>query len=352
MRRQRDGEVSEVLPSNCNVRTTVHEYGGSCFIVDADTIYFSNFQDQRLYRFEHGRELSPITPPGNLRYADPRMDARWDRIICVCEDHSLSGKEPVNTLIAISCRNNESTVLASGNDFYSSPRISPDGSRLAWLTWNHPNMPWDGTELFVGEFDSQGSIKNPVKVAGGPSESIFQPEWSPGRRLYFVCDRTGWWNLYRWPNTSEPFYPMQAEFGLPQWVFGMSAYAIGSEERAICSYSANQVNHVAIINLSKRTLDNIPLPYVEYSSVKANPGHAYFIASSSTSKAALIHVDLASMTPEVLYQPKSPHFDPSYISVAESIQFPTSGGLKAFGFYYQPKNRDYQGLEGEHLPCL
>jgi dipeptidyl aminopeptidase/acylaminoacyl peptidase len=352
MRRRNDGEVSEVLPSNCNVRTTVHEYGGSCFAVDGDTVYFSNFQDQRIYRFEGGKDPSPITSPGGLRFADLRIDAKRNRIICVREDHSISGGEPVNTLIAVSPENNVNTVLASGSDFYSSPRVSPDGSRLAWLTWNHPNMPWDGTELFVGEFDSQGSVESPIKVAGGPRESIFQPEWSPGGWLYFVSDRTGWWNLYRWANTTEPVYPMQAEFGLPQWVFGMSTYAIDSEDKIICYYSADQVNHLAIINPSTRTLENISSPYVEYGAVKTNRGHAYLIASSSTSKAALLHLDLAAMTYEVLYTPKSPHFDSSYLSTAELIQFPTSGGFKAFGLYYSPKNRDFEGLEGEHPPLL
>jgi len=352
MRRRESGEISEVLPATYNVRTTVHEYGGSCFALDGDVVYFSNFQDQRIYRFEGYKEPFPITPSGTLRYADLRFDSKRNRIICVREDHSILGHEPMNTLMAVPCQDSESILLAEGNDFYSSPRVSPDGSHLAWLTWNHPNMPWDGTELFVGEFNSQGLIANQVKVAGGPNESIFQPEWSPDGRLYFVSDRTGWWNLYCWQKSPEPIYQMPAEFGVPQWVFGMSTYAIESEDRIICSYSQNQANHLATITPSKRTLDDLPLEFSDYAALKAHDGHVYFIASSSTSKGALIHLDLTKMRHEILYRPKTPQFDPRYISVAEPIQFPRSGESKAYGFYYSPKNPDYEGLEGERPPLL
>ena len=354
MRRVEDGRISEVLPSNCNVRTTVHEYGGNCFAVNGDSIYFSNFEDQRIYRSNPNLEPKPITPQENFRYADLTVDRKRDRIICVGENHSVMGHEPVNSLVTVPLQDHESpTVLVSGNDFYASPRLSPDGSRLAWITWNHPNMPWDGTELHVGEFGADGSIHNSLRVAGGEKESIFQPEWSPKGTLYFVSDRTGWWNLYRSLNEHvEPVYPMRAEFGLPQWVFGMSTYSLESEERAICSYSLLGIRHLAIVNLTKKTLDNVELPYQEYSSVKTVPDHAYFIASSSTMKAVLVHLDLATMFHEILYRPETPFFDTAYISTPKNIKFPTSGGLEAYGMYYEPKNQDYKGLEGELPPLL
>lgn len=113
-------------------------------------------------------------------------------------------------------------VLVSGYDFFSNPRLSPDGTHLAWLSWRHPNMPWDGTELWLGELAPDGGIVNARIVAGGREESIFQPEWSPGGVLHFVSDRSGWWNLYRWQGgEAEALAPVEAEFGEPQWVFGI-----------------------------------------------------------------------------------------------------------------------------------
>ena len=353
IRRRKDGQVSEVLSSNYNVRTTVHEYGGSCFAVNDDSIFFSNFKDQRLYRSTSNAEPTPITPHGNFRYADLTIDRKRNRIICVCEDHSVVGREPVNSIVTVPLQGGKPSVLISGNDFYASPRLSSDGSRLAWITWNHPNMPWDGSELYVAEIGENDSILNPQLVAGGRRESIFQPEWSPASTLYFVSDITGWWNLYRLRNRSvEPVYPMSAEFGEPQWIFGMSTYALESEERAICAYSLGGIKHLAVVNLTKKTLDNVPLPYQEYDSVRAAPGHAYFLAASLTSKAVLVHLNLTTMVAEILYRPKTPMFDPDYLSIPKPIEFPTSGGLKAYGMHYEPKNRDYVGLAGEFPPLL
>src|SRR5262249_22675726 len=151
------------------------------------------------------------------------------RLICVCEDHTRMESEAVNTLVSIPLDGNgggELETLISGNDFYSTPCLSPDGLHLAWLTWNHPNMPWDGSELWISELDTDGSIKRSERIAGGPDESIFQPRWSPDGVLYFVSDRSGWWNLYRWRDGQvEPLCVKAAEFGLPQWVFGQSTYA-------------------------------------------------------------------------------------------------------------------------------
>ena len=352
MRREKNGLITEVLPSQYNVRTAVHEYGGSCFAI-GEAVYFSNFKDQRIYRSESSQETKPITPEGAFRYADLILDRKRDRIICVREDHSTLGDQPVNNLVTVPFDRSPPSVLISGNDFYASPRLSPNQSSLAWLTWNLPNMPWDGTELHVANFGSDRKIADAVLVAGGRDESIFQPEWSPDGTLYFVSDRTGWWNLYRWSNGEvEPVCPMQAEFGEPQWVFGISTYSLESQNRAVCYYSLDGAKHLAIINLRKKTLENIELPYQEYSCVKTVPCHAYFLAASSTSKTALVHLDLATRLHEVLYRPKTPQFDSAYISVAKPIEFPTSGGFKAYGLYYEPKNRDYEGPAGELPPLL
>lgn len=203
-RRTPDGTITDVTPLPFNVRTRVHEYGGGSFTVKDGTIYFSNFADQRLYK---GTGAAPLQEPqpiskdsgGNLRYADAVIDTGRGRIICVCEDHTAGGHEPTNTLVSINLENGEDIqVLTSGSDFYSSPRLSGDRTQLAWLSWNHPNMPWDGTQLWVASIQADGLLGEPQLVAGGVEESVFQPEWSPDGVLYFVSDRTGWWNLYRW----------------------------------------------------------------------------------------------------------------------------------------------------------
>ncbi|HEV7473714.1 MAG TPA: hypothetical protein VGN90_06685, partial [Pyrinomonadaceae bacterium] len=218
------GKLSDVIPSPFNARTRVHEYGGGDYAVRDGVVYFANFSDQRLYERSGSGTSRAITPSAELRYADAIIDHERRCLICVREDHSVAGREAVNTLASIDLSGNETTgrVLASGNDFYSSPRLSPDGTRLAWLTWNHPNMPWDGTELWVGQFGDDGLLLTSERVAGGLHESIFQPEWSPDGSLYFVSDRTGWWNLYRIDSQGsvEPLGEMQAEFGMPQWGFG------------------------------------------------------------------------------------------------------------------------------------
>ncbi len=208
VRRSSDGTSADVTPAEFNARTRVHEYGGGDYAVSDGTLIFSNFTDQRLYRQERGSEPKPLTPNSARRYADGQVDRRRNHFLCVREDHSTAG-EAVNTLVRIDLAGgDEGTIVVSGNDFYSSPRLSPDGSQLAWLTWNHPNMPWDGTELWVAQLNETGTVIKKEKIAGGVDESIFQPEWSPDGTLYFVSDRTGWWNLYRWKeNKVEPLCP-------------------------------------------------------------------------------------------------------------------------------------------------
>ena len=170
VKRTPEGEITDVTPETFSVRTRVHEYGGGAYLVQKGVVYFSNFTDQRLYRQDPGREPKPITPETDMRYADGCFDAARNRIICVCEDHT-SGGEPVNAIVAVDALGKgEQLVLSKGSDFCSSPRISPDGSTLAWLTWDHPNMPWDGTTLYVADLDTSGPLPTagtPRVVAGG-----------------------------------------------------------------------------------------------------------------------------------------------------------------------------------------
>ena len=354
VRRTSDGRTTDMTPPPFNARTRVHEYGGGAFVVIDGTIYFSNFADQRLYRQEPGAQPRPITPEADLRYADGVIDRRRGRMICVREDHTVAGREAVNTLVSLELEGGEGgQVLVSGNDFYSSPRLSPSGSRLAWLTWNHPNMPWDGTELWAGELKADGSLGRTERVAGGVDESIFQPEWSPDGVLHFVSDRTGWWNLYRWRDGRiEPLCEMAAEFGRPQWLFGMHTYAFESAGRIICTYTEQGTWRLASLDTAARKLELIETPYTKIWSLLAASGRVVFGAGSPTQLPSIVRLDLATRRLEVLRRSSDIAIDTGYLSIPQAIEFPTEHGLTAHAFFYAPQNRDYIAPPGGRPPLL
>jgi dipeptidyl aminopeptidase/acylaminoacyl peptidase len=347
-----DGATADVNPPPFNARTRVHEYGGAGYLAADGVVFFSHFADQRLYRQLPGSPPEALTPEREWRYADAILDRGHNRLICIREDHTDPDHEAVNTVAAVSLETGESIVLVSGNDFYSSPRLSPDGNRLAWLTWNHPNMPWDGCELWVAELDRSGDILSPQKVAGSPAESIFQPEWSPDGILHFVSDRTGWWNLYRWREGNvEALCPMEAEFGGPQWVFGMSYYAFAGGA-ILCAYEKNGHSHLASLDPGTLKLTPIELPYTEIWRVKAGKGFVVLGVGSPTEPSALVRLDLATKQIEVLRRSSNLTIDPGYLSIPQAIEFPTEGGLTAHAIFYPPKNRDFAAPEGEKPPLL
>lgn len=354
VQRAADGTTTDVVSAPYNVRTRVHEYGGGAYAVAPDAVYFSNFADQRLYRQAHGETPEPITPEADLRYADYVVDSSRNLLFGVREDHSGSG-EAVNTLVKVKCNGDEAggEVIVAGNDFYSSPRLSPDGSQLAWLTWNHPNMPWDGCELWIGQVSAEGALGQTERVAGGPTESIFQPTWSPDGVLYFVSDRTGWWNIYRWrAGRVEALCPMEAEFGQPQWVFGLSTYAFESAERLICTYTQHGTSHLASLNTRTLALHEIETPYTDIENLCAAPGQTLLIGGSPTESISVILLDLETGQSAVLRRSSKLEVDPSYTSVPQAIEFPTEHGLTAHAFYYAPRNRDYVGPDNELPPLL
>ncbi|MEG5174842.1 S9 family peptidase [Microcoleus sp. B3-D7] len=366
VRRTPEGKISDVTPHPFNVRTRVNEYGGAAFAVAGGVVYFSHFADQRIYTQTLNSQPEPLTPTANSRYADAIVDKQRNRLICVREDHAGEG-EPVNTIVSINLDNGEDIqILTQGNDFYASPRLSPDGSQLSWICWNHPNMPWDGTELWVAEINADGSLGEKYLVAGGVDESIFQPEWSPDGVLYFVSDKSNWWNFYRWQSRT-PLNPslvrgeaeietslceMAAEFGLPQWVFGMSTYAIVSESKIICTYTQQGQWHLASLDLTTKQLTTIETPYTDISSVKGRGKTVVFLAGSPTESTAIVQLNLATNKLEILRQSSNLSINPGYLSVPEPIEFPTENNLTAFGFFYPPKNQDFAAPAGEKPPLV
>jgi dipeptidyl aminopeptidase/acylaminoacyl peptidase len=353
VRRSAIGDLADVMPTGFNARTRVHEYGGGDYAVANQTIIFSNFADQRLYLQPMDAPPRPLTSIGARRYADGLFDRRRNLYYTVREDHSGDG-EAVNAVVALDLDSvSGSTVVLSGNDFYASPRLSPDGSQLAWLSWNHPNMPWDGTELWLGQLNGDGSVGERQRIAGGPNESIGQPQWSPDGTVHFVSDRTGWWNLYRWrDNQIEALCPMESEFGQPQWTFGGSLYGFASERQIVCSYTKNGIDHLATLDTATKILEDIELPYSAISQVRVDANRVVFIGASATETSAVIALDLATRQFEVLRRSRDISVDTGYLSEARAIEFPTAQGLTAHGYFYAPKNRDYAAPADDKPPLL
>ncbi|MBX2998282.1 MAG: S9 family peptidase [Caldilineaceae bacterium] len=348
--RSEDGATEDLVPAPFNARTRVHEYGGGAYTVHAGTLYFANFADQRLYRTRRGEDPQPLTPAAvDLRYADFIVDAGRNRLIAIREDHRQSSREAVNAVVSIPLDGeHEGEILVSGNDFYSTPRLSPDGSQLAWLTWNHPNMPWDGSELWVAPVHADGSLGEAKLIAGGVSESIFQPAWSPDGVLYFVSDRTDWWNLYRWRGSEiDAVTQMEAEFGQPQWSFGGSTYDFVSDRQILCTYSQNGISSLALIDTSTLILTQLETPYTDVSGIQANERVAVLRAGSPTQMPVILRVDLNTLRSEVIRQSGQIDIDPRYFSQPQPIEFPTENGLTAHAFYYPPHNPDFTAPAGE-----
>jgi dipeptidyl aminopeptidase/acylaminoacyl peptidase len=364
-----DGPV-DITPPGFNVRTRVHEYGGASYTVHKGAVYFTNFADQRVYRQEPGHEPVAMTDAGPM-WADYRVDAARHRLIGVRE------QDGVNTIAAIPDR-----VLIEGADFYSDPIVSPDGKFLAWLQWDHPNMPWDGTELWVGAFNASGLIGVREKIAGGPHESIFQPEWSPDGALYFVSDRTGWWNLYRWSGKDvEAIHPMAAEFGKPQWTFSMVTYAFVSGTRMAATYTQNGRWKLAMINVYTKQFTPIDLDVQPLESIRARATEGadntrategtdkqtrategtdrqarategtdiYFLGGSATKSAAIMR--LRGRNLEILRSSTGEPIPREWISVPESVTF-TVKDRQVHAFYYPPHNPGVTPPANERPPLL
>lgn len=350
----------DLTPAPFNARTRVHEYGGGAYTVHNDTAYFANFADQRLYRQELGGAPQPVTPDlgaGVVRFANGVMDGRNGRLLAIREDHRQAPAEAQNSLVSLQLDgHDDGTILAGGNNFYASPALSPSGQQIAWLTWNHPNMPWDGTELWLADLDidpeGNHTLSNARHIAGGPTESIFQPRWSPDGTLYYISDRSNWWNLYRWNGTAaEAIYPMAAEFGEPQWVFGQSTYDFADANTLICWYTQNGRSTIASLDLPSRQLTPLTLPYIG-SRIYVTNGKLVYLGSSPTAAGAVVCYDLATGETTLLAQASSLTIDPDDISIAQPIEFPTADNLTAHAYFYPPQNKTYAAPADDKPPLL
>lgn len=356
VRRSGDGRIADVIPREFNARTRVHEYGGGAAAVKGSTVVFSNFADQRLYRVDGDSPPVPITSEPLVasahRYADGVITSDGTAFFCVRERHEAG--EVINEIVVLPVDGSSAPrILVGGHDFFSTPRVSPDGRRLAWLAWNHPNMPWDGTELYVAELALDGSVDDARLVAGGREESIFQPQWSQDGTLHFVSDRAGWWNLYRERSgVVTPILPMEAEFGLPQWAFGLSAYDFLADGRLACLYVKDGQRLLATIDPDARKITDLAPELTYISHVRRSGDRIAFIGGSATKAPAVMVVDPNTGTQETVRRSMEYEIDPAYVSQAVPIDFPTEGGRTAHALYFAPRNADFTAPEGELPPVL
>ncbi len=356
------GEPEDVVPAGFNVRTSVHEYGGGAYCIHSGVAFVSSFDDQRLYRIDPGGEPVPITPAvedRRHRYADGRITPDGSLWIGVRERHAESDRsaDVVNELVAVPTDGSgEPRVIVGGRDFYSNPRISADGSRLCFLAWNLPWMPWDGCELYVADLAPGGEVTGSERVAGQDgSESIWQPEWSAAGDLVFASDRSGWWNLERIRDGKRAvLHAAAAEFGYPAWVFGSRSFAFLGDGRIVCAYDSSGFTHFAILDPGSGDLEelDIGLDSQRGAYVSADGEHAVVIAGSTTTPNGVLRVDVASGATEPLRMSAEVSVPAAYFSAPDSIEFPTEGGLSAHALFYPPTNPEYEAHEDERPPLI
>jgi dipeptidyl aminopeptidase/acylaminoacyl peptidase len=348
------GVLSTLVPATANVRSRVHEYGGAPFVVVGDTAYYTQFSDQRLYRVKPGESPEALTPEG-YRYADCTplcTNAGPVRaLICVREDHT-DPRLVRNALVSVPLpQGGAGDILFADSDFVAYPRVSPDGRQLAFIAWHHPNMPWDATELKVAELGA-GPVA-PITVAGD-GESVMEPQWDTDGTLYFISDRSGFWNLYGWRQSKvQAIWPRAAEFASPLWQLGQANYALLGDGRALVRYGERGLDHLALIDLRHGTGRTIDLPYVEYSQLtRVDAQHVALIAESGRAPESILQINVETLQCQTLRQAGTGLLEPAAVSVAMPIEFPSTNGRIAHAFYYAPSNPAFRGPPDELPPLL
>ncbi|MCP4412515.1 MAG: S9 family peptidase [Gammaproteobacteria bacterium] len=353
---------SEVITGdNFSVRTRVHEYGGADFAVQGDTLLFCNDDDQRLYLQKGMDKPKAVTPNPEfshaLRYVDMEFSKDGDWVICIRERHTKRNAplEVINEIVKVSLiKNTEPEVLVSGADFYSYPRISPDGKKLAWTCWDHPNMPWDQTALWVADIDSSGKLSNKTCMLNNENESIYQPAWCPDGELHFVSDRSGWWNIYSFRDgVLNAITPMDVNFGFPQWQFGLISYAFVDRNQLFAIYTKEGRENLCLIEPEKGLVHPLDIPFCTFqNALFYHQNKLIFIAANEVKAASVMQWDTQAEKATQISQLKPSLLSNENISIAEAICFPTTGDKNAYGFYYQPLNNQYVGMDDEKPPLI
>ena len=342
-----DGTVTEITPAPTNVRTRVHEYGGGAWTVNDGLVVVSEFTDGHLVRVEPDGTSRPLTNGTGLRFADMRIDAAGARVLAVMEDHRTDDLDPSNSIVAVALDDGAVTPLVEGGDFIRYPRMSPDGSRLCWLTWDRPNMPWDGSELWIGRLDEDGSVGSTSSSQAGIDGVDRQPRiGAPNGSLVFASDRSGWWNLYRWrPGTPgvEALAPMEAEFAVPQWVFGQRQFGFDGRGRVIAI--ARSWVMTACWSLRRAPiLAELQIDAPDLHGLSVVGDVAVAVARSPTDRRR------SSCRPWKRRggdrEASTLALDAGYLSRPRFVEFPTTDGRTAYAFHYPPTNPDVATPDG------
>jgi dipeptidyl aminopeptidase/acylaminoacyl peptidase len=368
MRRPAGGEPEEVTPAGANVRTRVHEYGGGAWkLLGPELCVYVDFADQRLYRLELGGEPVAITPepdePAALRYADFEPTPDGKTLFCVREVHD-GGPEPENQLVSLPLDGSKPPlVIAGGRDFYSFPRVSPDGLWLAFTCWDHPNMPWDETELWVTPVHDPGAAR---PLAAGAGESVFAPAWDSHDRLRFVSDRDGWWNLYRTvtdfgaPDAGEDLPAVEqlsaerADLGHPQWIFGLQTHVELDDGTLVVIRTENATERVYAMEKGGGAVRDLELPFTSFGApaLSARGGKVALAAASPDAATRVAVVDVADGSVETVRTASEETVDPALVAAPRAIEFPTGDGDTSHAFYYPPTNPGFAGPEDERPPLI
>jgi dienelactone hydrolase len=363
----REGGVRDVSPPGINVRTRVHEYGGAAYLAAGDLVVISDFATGRLLRVGADRTATPLTPDGRWRYADLCLDPARGRLVCVREDHTIEGREAVNALVGVpldgSAADDPAGVveLAGGSDFVAAPRLSPGGRRLAWIRWNHPNMPWDGTECVVADVLADGSLGAGRVVAGDAGTWVTQPAWSPDGVLHVAAELDEWLNLYKVEAGGsgegavrlDPVAPMAAEIGEPEWNLGHADYGFGDGGTILAAARSGGRDRLVRIDRDGAAVPReISLPFTELDYLGVRGDRLVCLAAAPTAFRSVVLVNLVDGSFEVLRRASDAALDPADLATAEPVEFPTSGGRTAHGILYRPRNRAARAPDGELPPLV
>jgi len=348
---------AECTPREVNVRTRVHEYGGGDYLAAGQRIFYVDFSDQRIYCSEGGRSR-PLSPPGAC-YADFAVSGSGDWLLAV-EETPREGQEPMNRLVGFRLAQMSSQsggvapqVIAEGHDFYSFPVLSPDGSQLAYTAWDHPNMPWDGTTLYLQAWGSEGPGGTARPVAGGEAEAVFQPLFSPAGVLTFISDRSGWWNLYQLRERgSVPLCPRAEEFAGPQWVFGLSRYGFLNETQILCAHGRGGQSRLSRLDIESGELIDLGLPYTSFEGLRVEAGRACFVGAGAAQSSRVVSLDPANGRCRELHRPAALDFDESLLVAPQAFEFPSEGGRRSHAWFYPPAPGKTEGPAGERPPLL
>lgn len=364
VRRLADGTLIDMTPPGFSVRSRVHEYGGGDFLATNGVIWFCNATDQRVWRWDGHGAPEPLTPPERpFRYADFVLDTRRRRLLCVREEqHPVApGQppvEPTNSLVALALDDNNAsggTVLAAGADFYAAPSLSPDGQSLAWLEWRHPHMPWDETELKCATLGDNGQPDMPRCIAGGPGRgvSVVQPCWSPRGELYYVDDRSGWWNLWRYEGMSAvPVLPRPAEFSRPLWQLGQNTYGFAEDGALYAAAVAQGIWQVWHITPEEERVTRIVLPCTDITTLRVSGRRLVLVAGSPSEANAVLEVDRFSGVTRTLRRTNTLTLPAEAVAVAQPLAFPGWEGHTVHAFYYPPTHPGYLAPAGTAPPLI